>query len=383
MILQLLFIDIYRRAFESSSYNLRIWDNYSLYLYIAIILVVYVLSYVIEVKKNVVTVKTGLSFVGGILFVILGCRNISVGTDTYSYCSDFIHSLDNNAFAGESTEIGYQYLLRLLRLFWDSPSVFIAIWSLGTISLIFSAIYIYRKKVNLFVAISCYVSLYFFQSMNLIRIYFAAAIIMYFFKFLLTRRYNMFLVGVLVAFLIHYSSIILILLLALLLIYQKSHKAGWISYFIIMMISLFLVENFAAYIQIDRYALYAGSADAPSKLGVMLFFDYLPCMYFIFYAFKHNIKNQWTDLLVVFTMLGFLTRLLAYYLPVGGRLSIHFMALFLLILPYFVNHLRLNHKKQYPLCLFLIIMFLIVKIHLYFIGYLAADGIIPYSFIWD
>lgn len=89
------------------------------------------------------------------------------------------------------------------------------------------------------------------------------------------------------------------------------------------------------------------------------------------------------DVIVAFSVVGFLIRVIAYYITIAGRLGIHFMPLYVLLVPFYINYIKHSHRRIYPFfCLFLI-FYMIVRTHYYFVGYLSLDGIMPYNFIWN
>ena len=182
---------------------------------------------------------------------------------------------------------------------------------------------------------------------------------------------------------LHYSTVVMLLPLVYLWLHQKSPllALGFIA--CLMIVSIPLISQFANYIAIARYAEYGESNESSEKVGVMLFFEYLPCFFMVWYALRHKIKGQWRDILISLTVTGFFIRTIAYFITIAGRLGIHFMGLYILIIPYFVNHLKVHHKTAYILLMPFFVGYLLIRMHFYFIGYLAVDQIMPYAFFWD
>ena len=383
-----LFVDIYRQSFNETNVMLSQWDDNSLYLYCGILLLTFLFGWMIEKKrlgderidnKNRLYIIT----IGLFLVSILGLRGINVGVDTLNYRESFEHSLDKDAFGDSTIEPGYRLLCGFFRTFFSYSEIYILLISGFTVYFVINTIWKYRDRINVFIALIFYVGLYYFQAMNLMRIFLAMSILLFFFHYLLEGKYIKYIIVVLLTATLHFSSLVMLVVVAMLWLYQRSKIVAIATFVSLMILLIPLSLVFGDYILLARYANYASGNDSSRQVGIMLYFDYLPCFVVISYAIKNRIKNQWTDLLVVNTLVAFLMRFIAYYIEIAGRLGIHFSALYLILIPYFVNHIRLYHRKSYPLTLLLLVFFLLVRVHFYFIGYLAVDGIMPYSFVWD
>ncbi|SFW17047.1 EpsG family protein [Prevotellaceae bacterium HUN156] len=388
MIDELLFIKTYKAAFEDSNLRSVLWDDDTIYLYLCVISLVVIGAWIAEKlrKKNggfSKVVKFWFILSGVILSSILGLRGVNTGMDTIQYSESFEHALDRNAFSDSTIEPGWQLLVKLLRLIFPSSELFIFLVSTLTVYLVLRTIWKYKSSINVFISLLSFVGLYYFQAMNLMRIYLAMAILMNFFHYLLERKYKKYLLVVLLTSMLHFSSLIMLMIVIMLWLYQRSRLIAFITFGLTIAAVIPLSLVFEDYITLARYADYASRNESSRQIGIMLIFDYLPCFIFILYVFKNKIRGQWSDLLVVITMIAFLIRFVAYFISIAGRLNIHFAALYIILVPYFVNHVRLNHRKLYPITLFLLMIFAAIRIHFYFVGYLASDGIMPYDFVWN
>lgn len=388
MINELLFIDTYRVAFEGSNMRFVRWDEGTMYLYFGIIISVFVIGRMIEKQRGCNGVFKRHSYIwmnlcGILMAFVLGLRGIMVGKDTVRYYESFVHALDRNAFSDSTIEQGWRIINKVLRYFIQSPEFFIFIISATTVFFILNKIWKCRNSINIFVALLFYVGIYYFQALNLMRMYFAMSILFFFFNYLLEKRYMRYVVIVLLTSLIHLSSLVMLMVVGLLYLYQRSKSQAIIVYALAMASAIPLSLVFGDYIVIARYTDYASNNESSRQVGIMLLFDYLPCFVMIYYAIKNKLSNQWTDLLVVFTLVAFLMRFWSYFITAAGRLSAHFAILYVILIPYFVNHIRLYHRRVYPITLLLLVIFAAIRIHFYFVGYLATDGIMPYNFIWN
>ena len=373
--------DIYRQAFWESDRG-GVWDDGTMYLYIGVILLVILLGQFAENNRKK-SLKFWFVTAATVLSVILGFRGENVGADTMQYIYSFENALDRNFWANSTTEPGYHLLLKILRLILPNSTVFIALISILTVFFVYSTLWKNRKNINLLIAFSFYVGLYFFQALNLLRIYLAAAFVFWNFNYLIEKKYGRFAVVVLLTSLIHYSTLVMLFPLGFLLLYQKNSKLALIAVSALIVMAIPLTARFGDIIRIARYAAYGEMNESSRSVGIMLFFDYLPAFYLIWYVLRYKIKGQWTDLLISLTITGFFIRFIAYYITIAGRLWTHFMGLFVLVIPFFVHHIQKNHRKLYLPTMLLLFMYLVVKIHFYFIGYLGSDAIMPYTFFWN
>lgn len=376
-----MFIEVYHKAFEEVGIY-RYWEDGTIYLYFGIIIAVILIGILADNRKVDVS-RFWIIIVSVILIVFLGLRGRNVGVDTSNYQDSFINALNKNAFNDTTIEPGFQFLQKGLRLFFSSPELAIFIYSTATVLFIMSTLWRYKNNISLFVAFAFYVGIFYFQAMNLLRIYLAAAFILWNYDYLLENKYKKFALVILLTSMLHYSSLVMLLPIGLLLLYQRNPKIALLASVVTFAMLLPLTAHFENYIIIARYAAYADSNESSGSIGPMLIFEYLPCFYFVYYALRNKVHGPWTDVLICLTITGFFVRTIAYFISAAGRLSIHFIGIYILVLPYFVCHLKRHHRKKYipvTICLF---MYLAIRIHLYFVNYLDGDGIMPYNFLWN
>lgn len=111
-----------------------------------------------------------------VMFLLSSLRAKSVGTDTASYIDFFSFlQLDNmNSMLALRLEIGFRYLIILVKSIYDSPQFFIVITS--AIINFGMALYIYKSSYNVFLSVMIYYCFFFLNSMNIQRQYVAMAI---------------------------------------------------------------------------------------------------------------------------------------------------------------------------------------------------------------
>ncbi len=382
----LLFIDIYRKAFAAANNTNRMWDDTTLYYYFAIVLFSVLIGWIAENKKKR-NDRKGLLFcfylISFFLAFILGFRSESVGIDTINYRTSFDNAFDYSIFDYESIEPGFHLLQIIIGFLFSGPSISIIIFSFFTVFFVFKGLWKQRDSISIFIAFSIYVGIFYFQAMNLLRIYLAAAIILWKFDYLIKKQYTKFVVVILIAATIHFSSLVMFLPLGFLWLRSKSNFLALGVTAAMLAFAVSIAMSFSSYLNLLRYAEYGDNNNATGNIGFMLFFEYLPCLYFIVYAYRKKIFNQWYYLLISFTCVGFSLKVLSYYVEIVGRLGIHFMGLFILLIPYFINEIRKRNRRKYIMVCLVMLLYVFVRLHFYFIGYLSSDGIMPYNFIWN
>lgn len=380
-------IDVYKKAFDSSIDGSGVWDDTTIYLYFAVVIITFFFGYIIEkgrrsngylslqTKPFFIILGLGLSF-------FLGLRGETTGIDTIVYRNSFDKALEPNAFSDETTEPGYQLVLKCLHVVLPSSEWAILLFSILTIALLFSTIWKFRDSINVFIAVSLYVSIFYFQALNLLRIYLAVSFLICGFHSIVEGRYGKYCIFVLIAATFHYSSLIMLVLLSFLILYRRVPIVALLAAVLAVFAIISLAAFFGDYIMIARYAEYAEGNDVTGGVGFMLIFEYLPSAFFIYYAFRHKIKGIWVDMLVSYSIIGLLVKFASYYVSIAGRLGIHFVPLYIIIIPFFANHIKTHNRKIYPFVMSFLLLYALIRFHLYLKGYLATDGIMPYRTIF-
>lgn len=399
-------IDFYKSAFLKNNhtiywggeYHYRSWDDSTMYIYFFIIIMTFFAAYKCEQHKNKcykqpysshgVFIKTSVwyRFEFLLLLCVMGLRGTWVGIDTIVYSQTFLSatSLSEIFNDGSTTEPLYKFIQFFLRCIFSNQHLAIFIYSALILYFIKNTIRKYYGSINLLITIPAFVCIYYFQSFNIMRITLAASFILFSFPLLLNEQYKKFTIRVFVASMLHYSSVIVFLVIGMVLLYKRSKILAYITTLIVLVFVSFSVGLLYNYISIiNRYTSYLESNDSSSKIGLALFIDYLPCLYICYYIITRKIKDHWADLTICFTMCAIVCRMLAYYISLAGRLGTHFMPLILILMPYWINYIKQKNQHHYKIMLICCSIWVILRIHIYFVGYLSLDGIMPYYFFWN
>lgn len=396
-------INIYKKAFLAGNdaiwwggdTHYRPWDDNTMYLYFIVVILSFIAAWRCDQRSQIPTIrspriKTIISkwfiLITGVLLCIMGLRGSWVGMDTIVYSTSFENATSLSAIFknGSTTEPLYKFGLFILRKLFSSRYLAIFVFSSIIIYFVHKTLTRFYNDICLAIAIPAFVCLYYFQSFNLIRITVAASFQLYSLHLLVDQQYKKFALRILFATMIHYSSIVLFFPLGMLVVFQKNRKLAYCGAALFTAMTIYGTNLLGEYIVlINRYEEYITGNHASGQVGFALFIDYLPCIYLCYYIIKRNIAGQWADMMICFSLTAFIVRMLAYYILAAGRLTFHFMPLTIVILPYWLNYIQKNDSRTYRFLLPVCVVWLFVRLHIYFIGYLAADGIMPYYFFWN
>lgn len=397
--------ETYKQAFLSRNNDIwwggethyRSWDDSTMYLYFFVVLVTFIISYKCNISLQALSKNSSVA-IGSkkpirwyyilifLLLCILGLRGSWVGMDTIVYSQTFesATSISEIFNDGSTAEPLYKLFQFLLRSVFSSRYVAIFIFSSLIIYFVFNAVNKYFSELCITIAVPAFVCLYYFQSFNLIRITLAASFMLSSFHLLVEEQYKKYAIRILITSMMHYSTMVMFFPLGLLILYKKNKGLAYAGAFFSVIAITLLTKYLGDYIAlINRYSNYISENDALGSIGLALFIDYLPCLFVSFYILKKRIQGQWADMMICFTIAGFIIRLSAYFISATGRLHFHFMSLTILLLPYWLNYFRQNDRERYLIYYFVCIAWLLIRLHIYFIGYLSADGIMPYNFFWN
>lgn len=366
-----------------------VWDDNTIYLYFFIVIFTYIISaikitttshfilrghYHTEKKRSFIGLL--LSFI--ILLIFAAFRD--VGADLQMYRMIYSRSL-NDWNSSEGMEPGYLLLNAVIRF-----SGLNEFWGIGIISfisyfLIYKAIYDNRRIINVGLGVLAFTALYYLQSFNLIRIYLAAAFLLYTSKYLFKLEYKKYAICILVTIAIHYSSCLMFVPLFLFYIFTKKRKIFYITFLATCIIIYFATSIIDSLPIFSRYERYVADGTKDTNVGFMHFFINVPIFLLYFYAHHKKIKSTYLSVLWVYSLMSLTFGVLSYKILMFGRSLVYFNILFILCIPYVLNRLKRRHDQFYMLIYSIYVIYLMFRFIVYLYSYLASDGIMPYHMI--
>ena len=348
-------------------------------MYIVLLIVIVYLSYLAQKfnSKSLVCCIT-------IIFIFFsGCRDEDVGIDTYSYITIWDNVLKSSY---SYVEIGFQWLIHCLSLVTSESAILFIACAAIIYCMTIIRLWEWRFLSSFPIAISVLYMAHFLPSMNIMRQYCAAAIILFFVKYLIGRKPYKFIFGVFLASLIHMSSMVAVLLFFIVTFCRWKEltiKEKMLFFFLII---LFLPLSWFIYsLMIAKYDVYV--VDSVSDIGFLVPIKIL----FIVGSFwisklcakDYNNANILPNLLIkvsfIAYLLGTLLEGLDYFMPVLSRIGLYFSISGVLYWGILFRRTRRRFTRILYMCAFLIIVMFPFLQAVIYNGY----GTTPYSFIWD
>lgn len=379
-------IDIYRSAFNQYNLTFRIWEDSTFYLYIAIIAIVAILGFIAEHKKSLTPHAGLLPFVIAniFMFLIMGCRGAFVGADTPSYLNHFVNTQNITLLNNATIEPGFQILAYVSSLLFSNGHMSIILLSALMIFMVSTTIWNNRSIINVGFSLLIFSSVYYLQSLNLMRMYFAATIVFWASKYFFENRIKRFAVYIAIAVSLHFSSIVVMIPFGTYYLYNKNKNYAYAFIVAIIIATIGASATIGSYVSsYERYAGHIDSNSSSGSLGIMLLLDYLPCLLIFLLRSKYKIDSKETTLFVCYTISAYSIRLSAYFITMAGRLSAHMLLLSCFLLPFMLNKVKQECPQYSNMLNVVTIMWVCLKIHLYMRGYLSIDAIMPYDFFWN
>ena len=352
------------------------WDDSTMFFYVGIVIITILIGLVLKKSGN-------NKSLWGVMFLILSipCCFRDTGDDTIVY-----RYVYNNANVGYDPELElleplYLAINRVLSTIISSDVWGIAIITGACLFFIFSFLYQNKRRIDVALSLTAFVCLYYFPIYNIMRIYLATSIVLYFFKYFEKEEYKKFLIVVIVCGFIHYSTFSFFIPLIGYVLYKRK---TWM--FIIGVLSgifmVFVALNvFMDYVMLlNRYATSLAGNETQS-LGLAQIVYHIPLFAILYAIKKAHAWDHTSDLLFVFSTCSLLFAMLSYQIPIAGRLSVHMMVTYLYLVPNQLLKAKANHFKYYPHIKIMYIILLLFKLHIYFLSGLANDVIMPYKSI--
>ena len=338
----------------------------------------------------------------------------SVGVDRESYMHIFNNASWSNLFS-TNQEFGFLLFAVIIKTIAPDPYIFLFVFAFLTIYFVYRGLWYLKEKISLGLGILIFSSQYYLQSFNLMRIYFAAALLIFGAHLIFEKRYVRYYLVLFIGFMFHYSVIFAIVAFSLYLIFRKLNVAFSVKLFVgvvVVFTVLALVKPLASLAlsmqglsMMERYATYLSSISFTS-IGFGWIFNLIPFALCIYLSTK--LKDSSTrDLVLAYAMIQTIISILAYSIQVIGRATIVLNMPFVLVLPLMFE----RYKEQRAICMhrgstsstviattegtcvktvnkyaivcIVLTAYLAVALMVYLSGYFYLDGINNFSFIWQ
>lgn len=366
------------------------WDVTTLYLYFGILILTGIMGYISQYSKPFTSYQpksaekshrynyTVLFALFLILLPISGLR--IVGTDYPNYQNIYSSTNSvNEAYFG--IEPGFLLINKILQYLGFSFEFVVFIFSFITIYLVFRAILDYSGKINISLALFAYVSLYYLPGFNMIRMYLAASIVLYSFKYFSQEKLFRFYLILTLCIFVHYSVVIVVIPTLGYLIYRKNKTSFVILYIIIFILSFKIVSTFSELTLIDRYTHYLenNKDEINNNIGLLHWVINIPLIILYLYSKRIIPNNKYLTTLFVFTLCELLIGLLSYKITILGRSLVYYNILFIIVVPIIIQQLKIHKARWSGFIIISYYVYLFYRFYNYLTEYLYLDGIMPYK----
>lgn len=367
------------------------WSNDTLYLYFFIAFLVALFGWLSQHVKSLVRVEAGTSsnqyldrinsiFFYGIfivLFFFSAFRDVGVDLPTY-------RSIFNDSTSAYSTDFsiepGFLYINKILKTIGCNANIAISLFSFITIFLVFKTVRIYVGQLNIALSLLAYATIYYFPSFNMVRMYLAASVTLYLYRYFIEGKLKIFFLLYLLTCTIHYSAILFLIPICAVLLYKKYHNWFWIVYLVGAILAFKAISILSEIPIFERYEHYTSIGGIENSFGMLHWLINIPLLSLYVYARRKIPNNPHLSSLLVFTMCELLIGLLSYKVMMLGRSLVYYNILFIIIVPIIIRQLVIKHVKWGKCITWIYALYLIYRFYLYLIEYLYLDGIMPYKF---
>ncbi|PAV31089.1 hypothetical protein CIL05_00055 [Virgibacillus profundi] len=348
--------------------------------------------FLLGIIKSKVTKKLFVILIT-IQFVILnGLRSYNVGVDTIRYEKSFLEVLNFNAiedFLTSEIDFGYRVFLEFMTIFTDDFNMYLLIFAILTFALFGIIIYKYSKSI--FLSYILFIGLGFFDhSFNIARQTLSIIIVLYSFKFIISRNFLKFLIVVCIAIVFHTAAFIF--LPAYFIAQMKWSKTKIIIITIICtLISIFSkqIGKLLTFIYYDDAEAMINQYESAGSIGGLAVF--IIVLLFIGLFIRNPIKHDDFQNRALFNIMviSLLIQLMSSFSYLFSRLNLFYLVFVIYYIPYLLYILDkgpIKFKTKELIVVRLIAKFIITLVLiLYYLNLIKINGpgILPYTFFWE
>lgn len=323
--------------------------------------------------------KFFLGIVFGLMILVMGFRDKTVGTDTMLYCNIFKHNimLEFSDIFRQSDFTALYSIYNHLLSFLTHDSSIIILFNSGII-IYLTLRFIYKNSDNVVISTLLFMLLYhFFHAMNISRQYIAVMIIINAYEYLKNGKSIKFAMWVCIATLIHNTSLIALVLIPLAKLKNKKYKNIFLVIFAI--VCVFWDNFFAIFTNIfNHYSMYMDSsfmdARGENKKIIITFIYFLFQILYLISRSKINDidERKKMDMLYYINWIAILIGIFSTRTLLLSRIEVYFSIFNIIYIPKVVN----LQKDKVAYYFILLIVLMIPMIYLLYNG---TAGVMPYS----
>lgn len=318
-----------------------------------------------------------LLFVAIILLTIVsGFRDYSVGTDTHTYHYVFNHYTSNMEYT-YGQERGFLEISRIVVSIFRNDRAMFVTCSFITNFMIIAFLWKLRNQYSLTLMFFFYITLFYPDTMNIMRQYLGASIVFYYTYLLKKRKYIIHILIITICGIIFHRSIFIAVSITILwyVLYDRSDYRK-IKVFVLTLLSLPFILN-PIINTFDEYSWYF--VDGSLSLGIMIILNI--CVYLIYCCiYSTRVKNKLDfneiciDKFLIYTYgISLLFNLIGCYYDQMGRIGLCFS---LFKIPLYARMCSNNKYRQFFIVVNVILALYYIIVRVVING---ECGVFPYS----
>lgn len=363
--------------------------------------------YVDETDSTTYRVTKKGPFLVSFFILAFFASTTGVGIDRSAYAYFFRISSFGNTY--KDIEPGFRLLMAIIKLFTSNEYIFLGIIGFSTVALVFKGIWDLRDKLPVGLAVFLFAGQYYFQSFNLMRMFFAMSFLIAGAKLVFEGKHGKYLLLIAFSATIHYSMLFVgaAYVIGLVLRYPKSVSFEFRFVFLLFAMAVFslvavrlalaLLGTDSAIIR--KYAIYLNSISV-SSLGFKWIFNLFP--YVIMFPFARHTENRMANLVIPagYLLVTLVVSIMSYSVPVIGRAVICLNMPIVIMLPAAIESYERNRilnsgeklivefeqtgiEVSYRHIMFMIYAYFAFAMLLDLSGYIGSAGIDNFHFIWN
>lgn len=328
-------------------------------------------------------------------FLVLGlfCFCVKSGKDITPYVS-YYNSWTIKDIAFTNYEPLYVAISLLLRIFIKNPYIGIGVIKLLSLLLVYASLYLLKDKINLGIATTAYIVLLYIYNFHLLRMMLALGMVFLALSLDLTEKTRWSYLLFIVAFMIHYTSIIVFVVFLCYKIFFK--KINIVKQGLILGVLLLFYANFNTWFSmitsyesfLSKYQSYV-TDQATSGTGLVQIIMFIPILTVLYLEYKYSKETRLYKLGFLLGIMIFFTGSLGYIFPVVSRIAYYF--LYFVICYWSMFDIKYHGvllkfgKSEISLSRVLQILYLLEHITVYFIvgnGF-VSNGLDKIIYIWS
>lgn len=301
----------------------------------------------------------------------------NIGADYDHYIRNIENTSASDLVGG--VEIGFNGLCYIIYSICHSADITIFIIKTIEVVILYFCFYKLRFKCNIALSVFAYNALIFLQSILLLSMHFGIVLLFLSFVYMLQRKWAIACIVFLLSCSVHSSSLLLAPCYLLIYLFNKfRQKINLFLIFIGLLVAVYAVQrlevifkiamsNIVFFQQYSNYALisnYSGS-------GIMQIVFFIPIFYFLLMVYFSNLNFEFTNALIVFSIVAFIYAILGYKMEVFSRINMNFIGIYSAFIPAILfsqkyKYLKYSIKVPYLFNWCFWIVYLLMRAYLVF-----------------